>query len=269
MRQIPRILQMIAMRKAGLSEFVNNSILLSFLLPFDFFLYIIRPWYRTHNFRLKNHDGLFLRLGTTDPYVFSQMFIEKEYDSHVLDSISPSVVIDLGAYSGYSTFYFRNRFPQATIIAIEANYSNYKVLEASFASDKQVKVIHAAIHNSDGLTLKIEVGKDGLWGSRAVNASVDDFAHGDLAVKTISLETVLNRFGLWNKSDMLLKIDIEGGELEVFDTSINIWDFFDVIAIETHDRIRPGCTLTFSEVSKHYRDTDFRGDVTFVSSPKR
>lgn len=269
MNRIKRALRMVAMRYSGLSEFSDHKITLTYVFPLDLIAYIFRCWCDFSFIRIQNRDGLFLRIGTTDPYVFTQIFLEREYESPLLSVINPSVVIDLGAYTGYSTFYFRKRFPQAIIIAIEANYSNYKILKDTFASDEKVEAIYAAVHNSDGVDLKMSVGKDGLWGSRVIESSALDLLSGSVTVKTISLQSVLNKFGLLHNSDMFLKIDIEGGELEVFDTSLKVWNHFELIAIEMHERIRPGCTVTFSEIAKKYKQVDFRGDVTFFSSPDR
>jgi FkbM family methyltransferase len=258
---------MLVMRWRGLSRFVRHRSSLFYIFPFDLLLYSIRSWKEFGKVLVNCDTGLILRLGTTDPYVFCQIFFEKEYESPILELINPSVVIDLGAYSGYSTYYFSKRFPDAAIIAIEANIDNYLVLERTFSTDSRIKVIHAAIHNSDGINLNILVSQDGLWGSRAVSSDNRDSYDGRMSVQTISLASVLDKFDLLNNSNMFLKIDIEGGELEVFDTSIPVWKYFEVIAIETHERIRPGCTLTFEAIATHYQVRDFRGDVTFLSHP--
>ncbi len=154
-------------------------------------------------------------------------------------------------------------------MSIEANLENYLVLSKTFSGHERVKVIHAAIHNSDGQHLVVKVSKDGLWGSRVEPTDSLYESPYELTVQTISLTSIMNKFDLKNKSDMFLKIDIEGGELEALDTEIPIWKHFQVIAIETHERIRPGCSATFTAIANQYEVTGFRGDVTFVSSPSK
>jgi FkbM family methyltransferase len=258
---------MLIKRFVGLNAFVDNKLSLIYLLPVDLFLYIIRHIFNSYTFKICNRSGLFLRLGTTDPYVFSQIFVEREYDSQLIREISPSVVIDLGAYAGYSTFFFSKLYPNALIVAVEANPQNFQLLEATFSKQDRVVVIHAAVHNTDGQYLEIRMGNDGLWGTRAVKIDSETVSRDTITVETISLQKILSRYRLLTNRDMLLKVDIEGGELEVFDTDLSLWEYFEVIAIETHERIRPGCTLTFETVSSHYHSRDFRGDLSFVGSP--
>jgi len=264
-----RVLRMITLRCSGLLDFVDYKVSLLWIFPLDILIYAVRQRIDLPRVTLKNQRGLFLRLGTTDPYVWAQIFVEKEYESPVLEYCQPSVVIDLGAYTGYSSFYFSQRFPDAQIIAIEANLENYFILRSTFSGNSRVHVIHAAIHNSDGQKLTVKVAKDGLWGSRALAPDLLNVLTNELSVETISVSTLMNKFDLLNKSDMFLKIDIEGGELEVFDTRVPLWKHFGVIAIETHERIRPGCTATFAVIASHYKVTTYRGDLTFVSSPLR
>jgi len=262
-----RSLRMLIKRFVGINAFVDNKLSLIYLLPIDLFMYTARDIFNFYTFKICNRSGLFLRLGTTDPYVYSQIFVEKEYDSQLIREVSPSVVIDLGAYAGYSTFFFSKLFPNALIVAVEANSQNFELLEATFSNQDRVKVIHAAIHNTDEQYLEIMTGNDGLWGTRAVKMGSESVSHDTVTVKTISLQKILSRYDLLTNRDMLLKVDIEGGELEALDTNLSLWEYFEVIAIETYERIRPGCTLTFETVSSHYQTRDFRGDLTFVGSP--
>ena len=58
------------------------------------------------------------------------------------------------------------------------------------------------------------------------------------------MATLLNEAG-WTQCD-LLKLDIEGGELELFDHAEQGWmDRIRTIAVELHDRMRPGCGHAF------------------------
>lgn len=56
-----------------------------------------------------------------------QIFFAKEYE--VALNISPQFIIDCGANIGLSAIYYANAYPQAKIIAIEPDRSNFKYLE--------------------------------------------------------------------------------------------------------------------------------------------
>jgi Methyltransferase FkbM domain len=59
----------------------------------------------------------------------------------------------------------------------------------------------------------------------------------------------------------LLKVDIEGAEIEVFDSCFLIAKVR-VLAIELHDREPPGCTLAVKDAAKNFRCSP-GGEVTF------
>src|ERR1051326_8504661 len=67
---------------------------------------------------------LYLRTGTSDLPVFRQIFIDEEYNFQI--PFQPSVIFDLGANVGFASIYFANKFPNARIIAVEPEISNYR-----------------------------------------------------------------------------------------------------------------------------------------------
>jgi len=69
----------------------------------------------------------FLRLKTTDLPTFDQVFFYKEYDFDTAKS--PNIIIDAGANIGLAAIYFANRYPNAKIIALEPEQSNFRILK--------------------------------------------------------------------------------------------------------------------------------------------
>lgn len=67
---------------------------------------------------------LFIRKGTSDSDVFKQIFIKQEYECFKLGD---GLIVDCGAYVGYSAAYFLSRYPDAPslrlnrIVAISHN----------------------------------------------------------------------------------------------------------------------------------------------------
>jgi FkbM family methyltransferase len=75
------------------------------------------------------------------------------------------------------------------------------------------------------------------WGFRAVESETEDPA----SIEALGITDVLQQFAL-PRIDVL-KIDIEGGEYEVFKNDVSDWiDRVEMLAIEVHDRVRPGCS---------------------------
>ena len=85
--------------------------------------------------------------------------------------------------------------------------------------------------------------------------------NGRQRVRAITMDTLMRENGI--ESIDFLKIDIEGAEVEVFETYPWIKKVR-VIAIELHDRVRFGCSsIVKSALSDLYCDQ--RGEVTFFS----
>ncbi len=60
----------------------------------------------------------------------------------------------------------------------------------------------------------------------------------------------------------LLKVDIEGAEIEVFESCPWIKNV-QITAIELHERVRPGCSATVTKAAGDFH-WDQRGEITFV-----
>ena len=55
------------------------------------------------------------------------IFVLREFALPV--KVEPKLIIDAGAYTGLSTLYYATKYPGAKIIAVEAESSNFEVLE--------------------------------------------------------------------------------------------------------------------------------------------
>jgi hypothetical protein len=73
---------------------------------------------------------------------------------------------------------------------------------------------------------------------------------------------MMNRYGL-DFVD-ILKLDIEGAEYEVLCTAPEWTERVGIIAIETHDRFRPGCSDMFESVASKFPFRQQKGDVAFA-----
>lgn len=69
---------------------------------------------------------VYLRNGTSDTRVFSQLFVGREY-LNAIRNINPKVIIDCGANIGLASIYFKFYFPNAKIFAFEPESSNFNM----------------------------------------------------------------------------------------------------------------------------------------------
>jgi hypothetical protein len=82
---------------------------------------------------------------------------------------------------------------------------------------------------------------------------------GTTRVRGMTIETLMKEVGI--SSIGLLKLDVEGAEAEIFQNAAWIKDV-QTIAIELHDRIKPGCRSSVEAAAKDFQCRE-RGEVTF------
>ncbi len=92
---------------------------------------------------------LYLRTGTSDYAALRQVFVEQQYAP--LDDVAARLVIDCGAYVGYSALYFLNRFPQAVVVAVEPSPENAALCRRNLLPyHERAHVIRAAVWGRPG-----------------------------------------------------------------------------------------------------------------------
>jgi FkbM family methyltransferase len=204
---------------------------------------------------------IMLRGATSDIQCFQKVFINHEYSlPYNLGAIEPRVIIDAGANIGLATLYFATHYPGARIIAIEPEPSNFGMLKRNCAFLPNVTFVEGALWSSSG-DLALTNSTDQPW-TYAVTGQHP--ANGARKVKAYSM---LDIIAIANADRIdLLKLDIEGSEKELFSQDSDRWlDRVSVIAIELHDRFKPGCSAAFySQLIRRNFQQEARGENIFV-----
>src|SRR5262252_8147645 len=94
--------------------------------------------------RLKNAEHpVLMRTHTSDRDVLRQIFIDDEYAPIELTSLR--WIVDLGANVGYSSAYFLSKYPNANVLAVEPDPSNYAICCRNLEPfGRRAKIIHGA-----------------------------------------------------------------------------------------------------------------------------
>lgn len=180
-------------------------------------------------------SSVFVRPGTADLAILDQ------FELHPYVPVGPSTgpinVLDLGANIGLSVKYWKHHSPTARIVAVEPDPANFAMLRRNTQGLDDVHLVQAGVWHKPG-RLNIDRAGSGTAAYRTKEADVE----GEAEATTIPL--------LMEQYDMsyldILKVDIEGSELEVFSAGETGWiDRVRMIAIELHDRYRPGCGDAF------------------------
>lgn len=201
---------------------------------------------------------VFVRLGSTDVSVMKQVLIEKHYDFPV--TLKPKRIIDAGANIGLSAVYFANRFPDAQIVAIEPEKSNFDILQKNIAAYPNIKPMFAALWPIDDEIQLLDPGT-GNHGFQTSSSSKYPETRGQLT-KAVCVGTILKERG-WDSVD-LLKVDIEGSEKELFESCDSWIGSVQIIMAELHDNLRPGCSAAFAKATKGFSSGGHCGESVMV-----
>ena len=188
---------------------------------------------------------IYLRNNTSDIDTFYQLFYDKEYD--IKFEQDPKVIVDCGANIGLASIYLKNRYPNAKIIAIEPESSNYELLVKNTEQYPDIHCLKAGIWNRT-TNLKIKDIGLGNWGFITEEVDYEDSS----TVKAISIDRIMEQYGL-DKIDVL-KVDIEGSEKELFEKNCELWlPKVKAVVVELHDGMKEGCSMSFFGAMLHYK----------------
>lgn len=177
-----------------------------------------------------------LRPGTSDEPTFIQVFIQRQYDFEFGDW-APRLIVDGGANVGYSSVRFKNRFPEARIVAIEPEDSNCTQFRQNLREYSGVELIQGGLWSKSGSgRLVTHAGENKLehWAYQVCDETV-----GSRWTQLFTVSDIIRSAGA--DSIDLLKLDIEGAEDELFCDGCEEWlRRVEVLILEFHELIRPG-----------------------------
>jgi FkbM family methyltransferase len=139
------------------------------------------------------------------------------------------LILDLGANVGYTAVDLALRYPSARVVAVEPEPTNAALLRRNVAPLRRIQAIEGAVWPRPARVHAVDVGK-GKWGHRIV-----EDPRGRVRAYTVA-ELLAGAEG----AD-LVKIDIEGSELELFSDNTDWLAATRALMIELHDRFRGGC----------------------------
>ncbi len=194
---------------------------------------------------------ILLRTRSADVSTLDEVLVDRGYDLPPI--ISPKTIVDAGAHIGLVSALWATRYPEATIVAVEPEPSNLLLLRNNLRPYPNVEIVEAALWSDDQSRLQIQNPGDESWAFR-VKAAPEG------SVATISVSGLLGRLPTPHVD--VLKVDIEGTELEVFSRNSSWVESVDTIIIELHDRLRPGCSEAVRSATSGFEfETQVQGDV--------
>tara|TARA_B100001094_G_C18137019_1_gene775697 strand:- start:374 stop:1024 length:651 start_codon:yes stop_codon:yes gene_type:complete len=126
----------------------------------------------------------------------------------------PSVVFDVGAHLGQTTLHFFKSFPTASIHSFEPAEENFKKLKLNIKGKNRIQINRLALGSSQDFVI-METGQSDQTHQVCRNPE-NKPGNGDMAmVRMDTIDSYMQHEGI--KKIDLLKIDVEGYELEVLE----------------------------------------------------
>ena len=186
---------------------------------------------------------------------YQWIFLDQIYAFRA-DNPAPTIV-DCGANTGLSILYFKHLYPQARIIAFEADPKLFRILEENIRGNgfTDVELINKAVWNKETTLTFLPDGADA---GRVADAAGPTPAHpgngGAVQVPAIRLRDYLT-----DRTVDLLKMDIEGAEVEVLNDCPDVLKNVKAVCLEFHSYVNK--TQGLGDMIKLFEDRGFRSQV--------
>lgn len=201
----------------------------------------------------------------SDVLTFTEVIKEQVYESVRNRLRSCETVIDLGANIGLTTLYFAGHYPGSRFLAVEPNSDTFQLLTANLKElidDGRCQTLKAAVWGSSRALVR-----DPSQAPEHYSAFAMKEASADENSETISgwpIQKIIDD-SRFTQVD-LLKVDIEGAEVELFKGDLDWLRRVGAIAIEFHNGSRE--QSRFDEIMRAYRFSIYDHDPHTVLALK-
>lgn len=186
------------------------------------------------------------RLKTSDVPIAAQIFLNQEYA--FIPRRPVKTIIDSGANTGFSALYLAERFPEAEIVALEPEQSNFELLCENTAACARIHPEQLALWNRD-MPLEV-VDWFGKCGFRTQQAGTGLAGTVCDTVLGVTIPHLMKKYKM--EQIDFLKLDIEGAEKTVLSGNPEWLSRVGVMAVEVHDWLDPECSRIFREASSSF-----------------
>jgi len=190
----------------------------------------------------------FFRDKTTDERVLHEAFRNQQYElgrlrrsSELKDFLARQkktgkspLVIDAGANIGASAIVFASMIPGAKVVAIEPHAENFEFL-ARNVERLPIEPMRAALSAALGHARVVDPG-EGHWGYRTENLS--SAAPASAAIPRVTVGEIYERYS-GTAFPFIVKVDIEGGEADLFAANTEWVGNTPLLIVELHDWLLP------------------------------
>lgn len=208
------------------------SILLRVLLVTkNWWIYILDLLHLVKSPYVLEFEGLKIKVRPNgiDRWVVTENVIIDQYHLRDINQRKIETIVDIGGNIGSFTINISRKYRRARVLTFEPDPVNFDFLKENIILnhlEKRVKIINAAITDSNAKKVRLYTSRDAATGSSKVKSKLY------IEVNNISISLV----GKQIKGNAMLKMDIEGGEYDFFTKeNLALLKKFKVIVLEYHD----------------------------------
>jgi len=223
---------------------------------------LLQALFSRRTFALKTkyaEQPVMVRGMTSDIQAFVEVFIFKIYK---IPKQEVTTIMDVGANVGYASLYFAHFFPNAHIIALEPESSNYQMLIQNTMSHRNIVCVQSALWSHE-TELALQNPQAANWAfhyEEVHNPQTED------VIESQTLPGLMTQFDL--KRINILKVDIEGGERSLFAASTEWLSLVDCLQIEIHTEEAKRAIFNALAVYPHSASDSFDNYYILLHHPK-
>jgi len=179
-----------------------------------------------------------MKCGTSDDRnrEYLEEYTEEKFFRNIIKNEKP-LILDIGAHTGESVLFFNSIFSSADIYSVEPDPASYeKLIKISPDSNK---VVNAAIGINTCRTILHRYNISHLNSLYPINKHSEDSlgyakicGEDTIEVRCLSLDDLVNELDIAGQRIDLLKIDAQGGEVDILTGGLNALKYVDNITLE-------------------------------------
>ena len=190
-----------------------------------------------------------LREVGSDILTFDEVIKEEVYKGVLTHLRHCETIIDLGANIGLTSLYFGSHYPSSKLFAVEPNPDTYEILTSNLKQLIEVgrcRTLKVAVWGDEKTLVADSSRPTGHYSAFATKEASKE--GGEAIINGLPIQKIISSSG-FHRID-LLKVDIEGAEVELFKGDLGWLRRVRTIAIEFHNGSREASR--FDEIMRSY-----------------
>lgn len=184
-----------------------------------------------------------IQIRLQDIHMVQEIFVRQDYAVIAADE-GAGYIVDLGGNIGLTSLYFRTVIGmKQAIITLEPSSLNYSILAANTERDTHITIVQKAVSNTAGIqewhentlcynSKLAEHGAPTRYTNLPESTNTNNTSQR-LSVEVVTMPDLIQIHDLSRIA--LLKVDIEGAEVQLFQGDISWLTMVDYLMIEIHD----------------------------------